>query len=229
MSVFTKLNTLFRASMRESVERVTDVNAIRIYRQEIVEAEELLNLRRDQLAATIATRRELEQDIARMERRIARREEQLRRLPESERGEELLALAAREIAAFESELQQGKQRHVELCELISREELALRKLLAETREHRREIKLLESRFRGQRPGTPAGQTISGRLAALRETRAAIAGAARGSDFLEAGVEEALARVETSPVDRKLEACRQDDETLHVEAVLARLRKLGATA
>ena len=223
MNMMTKLNTLFRASLRESVEQVTDANAVRIYRQEIVEAEELLSLRRDQLAATIATRRELEQDIDQMERRIARREDQLRRLPESERGEDLLQLAAREIAAFESELQESK-RHLQ-AELISREELALRKLLAEIKEHRREIKLLESRFRRHRPGTPATQTVSGRLAALRETRTAIDGCISRGDHLEAGMEEAVARVESSPVDRELEARQRDDHSVHVESVLARLRNL----
>ena len=163
--------------------------------------------------------------VSALDLRIARREGQLGKLPESERTEDLLRLAAKEIAAFESELQAGKQRHVEVCELISREELALRKLLGEIKEHRREIRLLASQVRRQRPGSPAGQTISGRLAALRETRAAIAGTVSAGDQLEAGMEEALARVESSPVDRELEARQRDDRALHVESVLARLRKL----
>ena len=63
MSIFTKLNTLFRAGVRESAEALTDANAIRIYRQEIIDAESLLTRRRDALAAMIAARKEVEDDI----------------------------------------------------------------------------------------------------------------------------------------------------------------------
>lgn len=229
MNVFTKLNTLFRANVRESVERVTDANAIRIYRQEIVEAEELLAHRREALAATIATRRELEQDIDQLQKRIGKREEQVRQVPETERSDSLLELAAREIASLESELATHKQRHVEICELVSREEIALRKLLGETREHRREVGLLESQVNRQRAGVPAGQTISGRIAALRETRASIVGTVAGGDHLESGMEEALERVGTSPVDRELRERGRDDASLHIQSVLNRLRGLEAGA
>jgi hypothetical protein len=159
--------------------------------------------------------------------RIAARERQLGQLPESERGERLLEIAAREIAALEEEMEVGKQRHVEICQRISREEIALRKLLGETREHRREIRLLESQVRRQRAGGPAGQTISGRLAALRETRAAIAGTVECNDHLEAGMEEALDRVTSSPLERELQARQQDGGALRVQAVLNRLRGLAA--
>ena len=111
--------------------------------------------------------------------------------------------------------------------MISREEILLRRLLGEIREHRREIKLLESQVRRQRAGATASQTISGRLAALRETRAAISGAVAGSDHLEAGMEEALQRVDSSPLDRELESRQQDDRAAHLQSVLARLKGLGA--
>ena len=227
MKVFSKLNTLFRAGVRESVEHLTDANAIRIYRQEIVEAEELLAQRRDALAATIATRRELEQDMDLLQKRISKREEQVRSIPDTERGEPLLEQTAREIAGFERELAGHEQRHLEICEIVARDETSLRKLLAEIREHRREIKLLESQVRRQR--APSGQTVSGRLAALRETRASIIGAVAGQDHLEAGMEETIERVSGSPVDRELQALGADDLTQHVQTVLSRLRSLGATA
>jgi phage shock protein A len=228
MKVFSKLNTLFRANLRESLEQVTDANAVRIYRQEIVEAEELLAARREALATTIATRRELEADIERLERRVSKREKQIQRLPEAERREELLHVAATEIASFESELECIKQRHVELCGSISKEELALRKLLSEIREHRREAGLLESQLRRQRAGSPAARTISGRLAALRETRAALHDSVDSGDQLEAGMAEAIARVDVSPVDRELRAAGRDDSALKIAEVLQRLKGQGAS-
>ena len=228
MSVFTKLNTLLRAGLRESVEQVTDANAVRIYRQEIVEAENLLTHRRDALAATIATRREVESDIERLENRIRLREEQLKRMPEAQRTESLLELAAREVAGLETELEDSKRRHVTLCESIATEELALRKLLGEIREHRREIKLLASQVQRQRAGSAAGKTVAERLAALRETRAAITGAVAGADHMEAGMEEALDRVDGSPLERALASCGSDDRAAHLQTVLERLRRIGAT-
>ena len=137
MSVFTKLATLLRAGVRESAEAVTDANAIRIYRQEIIDAESMLTQRRDALAAMIAARKELEDDIQASQRRIAKREQQLAKLPAEERSEDLLQLAARDIAATESHLEDSKRGHINLCEKIQREEITLRKLLAEIKEHRR--------------------------------------------------------------------------------------------
>lgn len=227
MNVFSKLNTLMRANVRESVEKLTEANAISIYNQEIVEAEELLSRRRDALAAAIASRKQLEEDIALLERRIGKRERQLQRLPPAERSEELLRLAAAEIAGLEAELERLKRSHVACCQQISREELALRRLLGEIKEHRREMKMLKAQVHRQACALPGSQTISGRLAALRETRAAINGSVRNGDHLESGMEEAIQRVEGSPVDRELARSGRDDSDLRVAEVLHRLRALDA--
>jgi phage shock protein A len=231
MSIFTKLNTLFRASVRESAEALTDANAIRIYRQEIIDAESMLTRRRDALAAMIAARKEMEVDIERSRNRISKRESQLGNLPAEECSEELLQLAAREIATTEAHLDDSKRRHIQLCEKIQREELTLRKLLAEIKDHRREVKLLESDLQRQR-GTlrsSENQTVSGRLAALRQTRSAISDAIGTGDYAEAGMEEALDRVETSELDRHLNARGCNTEEQHVAEVLARLKSSTATA
>ena len=223
MNVYSKLRTLFRASARESVERVTDANAVRIYKQEILEAEELLSRRREALAATIACRSAIEQDIASLERRIGKREQQVNGLAEAERTEEMLTLAATEIAEIERELEALKDSHVERCRDIHREELALRKLLGEIREHRRELGLLDSRSRRPGAGAGGGQTIAGRLASLRETRSAISDNLSHGDQLEAGMAEAIERVDESPFDRALSRSGRDDAALRVASVLNRLR------
>ena len=231
MNVFTKLSTLFRAGVRESAEALTDANAIRIYRQEIIDAESMLTRRRDALAAMIAARKEVEDDIKRSQCRISKRESQLGNLPAEECSEELLQLAAREIATTEAHLDDSKRRHIHLCEKIQREEMTLRKLLAEIKDHRREVKLLEADLQRQRGSlrSSENQTVSGRLAALRQTRAAISEAIGTGDYAEAGMEEALDRVETSELDRHLNArgCRDDEQ--RVAEVLARLKAGTATA
>jgi len=225
MSIFNKLGTLFRAGVRESAEAITDANAIRIYRQEIIDAESMLTRRRDALAGMIAARREMEDEMKSAQGRITKRERQLAALPEAERSEDLLQLAAQDIATTEAHLEDSKRRHIQLCEKIQREEIVLRKLLAEIKEHRRAVKLLESDLQRQRsaPGNMGSQTVSGRLAALRQTRSSINAAVGDADYAEEGMAEALERVETTELDRQLNARGCNDDTQHVARVLARLK------
>lgn len=231
MNVFSKLNTLFRAGVRESAQAVTDANAIRIYRQEIVDAEQMLVNRRDAMAGMIAARKELEDDIEATQQRITKREQQLLNLPQEQRNEELLQLAAIDIATTESQLEALKARHINTCEKIQKEEIVLRNLLREIKEHRRQIKMLESDIQRQRmmPGSKQQQTVTGRLAALRETRNSISDAISGGDYAEAGMEEALDRVETSDFDRTLNRTGCNDKEQHIAQVLARLKTSFAPA
>ena len=231
MSVFRKLNTLFRAGARETAEQITDANAIRIYRQEVVDAENLLNRRRACLAAIIATRKDLEKEIGTAQTRIQSRESQVARLVPQERSEELLLLAAKDIASSEAHLAALQHRHIEVAGRVNAEELVLRKLVAEIREHRREVTILASQVRGSGRSLADNynQTVAGHLANLRDTRAGITGAIAASAHAEAGMDEAIDRVDGDPLDRELCAMGRDDESLHLESVLARLRSIDSAA
>mgnify|MGYP001812472022 FL=1 len=118
MRIFAKLSTLLRAGARETAEHITDANAIRIYRQEVVDAENLLAHRRTRLAATIASRKDLEREIAAAQSRIQSREAQVAGLPPAERSEELMLLAAKDIAASEAHLDTLRRRHAEVTQRI---------------------------------------------------------------------------------------------------------------
>jgi chromosome segregation ATPase len=231
MNVLRKLNTLFRAGARESAERITDANAIRIYRQEIVDAESLLEQRRLALAALIATRRDLDKEISTAGQRIARREEQIAGIAPEQRSEDLLIVAARDISATESHLANLQHRHRQVTERIDSEELTLRKLLTEIKEHRRELKILAAQ--AQRPGSGPqcnySTTISAQLQTLRETRAGISNTLEGSDNREASMAEAIERVDGDPGERALASRGRDDETIAMEKVLARLRLINSPA
>lgn len=231
MSILRKLNTLLRAGARESAQHLTDANAMRIYRQEIVDAENLLSRRRTTLAATIATRRDLEREMAAARKRVRNREEQIGALTAQQRSEELLLLAAKDIAATEAHLAALQQRHVALVQRIDSEELTLRKLLGEIKEHRREVTVMASQVT-RNAGTLAynyHETVAGHLATLRDTRTAISGAAVAVDNAEAGMDEAMERIDGDPLERELRAQGQDDESLRVEQVLSRLSNLDSAA
>jgi len=231
MSIFRKLNTLLRAGARETAEQITDANAIRIYRQEVVDAENLLNRRRACLAAIIATRKDLEKEIAAAQTRIQSRESQVAGLVPQERSEELLLLAAKDIASTEAHLAALQRRHMEVAGRVDAQELVLRKLVAEIREHRREVTILATQVRGSGRSLADNynQTVAGHLANLRDTRAGITGAIAASEHAEAGMDEAIERVDGDPLDRELSAMGRDDESLHLESVLARLRSIDSAA
>jgi phage shock protein A len=231
MNIMRKLNTLLRAGVRESAEVITDANAVRIYRQEVVDAEALLARRRTALAAMIATRKDLEREAASARERIRAREGHIARLSPQERTDERLQLAARDIAATEALLQELQRRHLTIVERISSEELTLRRLLTEIREHRRELKILEAQLSNGRaaPRPDYGDTIAVHLATLRETRALLSGSVDAKDQSEASMAEAMERVDGDPVERELAALGRDDASLRMEAVLARLRGMPSPA
>jgi chromosome segregation ATPase len=231
MKILTRLNTLLRAGARESAELVTDANAIRIYRQEIVDAENLLERRRLYLAGLIATRKDLERESRAARQRINNREQQIAAIDPQQRSEELLLLAARDIATNESHLARLEQRQVGLLERIGSEELTLRKLVAEIREHRREITILAAEVAGNRRGPVGnrGGTVAAQLAGLRETRAGIAAPVCGTDVAEESFSEALERLDGDPVDRALGAQGRDPASLQLASVLERLKGMPSAA
>lgn len=231
MRLVRKLNTLFRATVHDSAESLTETNCVRIYRQEIRDAGELLSRRRYALGAMIANRKDLEAELERAGRKIAQRESQVGILDGSTLTEDLLEASAREIADLEIHREAIKQRHMQTCEMICREELQLRKLLSELSEHRRDLKLLEAQLGnngGSRPMAPQ-ETISGRLMALRETRCAINGGVQGMNHAEEGMAEADERVSGSAIDRALHEAQQDDASLRVAAVMERLKRSAQNA
>jgi chromosome segregation ATPase len=231
MRFFRKLNTLVRAGARETAEQITDANAIRIYRQEVADAENLFSRRRACLAAIIATRKDLEKEITTAQARIQCRERQVAGLEPPERTEELLLLAAKDVAATESHLAVLQRRHGQVAERVNAEELVLRKLVTELREHRREVTILASQVRdsGRSLCDNYNETVAGHLATLRDTRAGIIGAIVASEYAEAGMDEAMERVDGDPLDHELCAMGRDDESLHLEGVLARLRAIKTAA
>lgn len=231
MNILRKLNTLLRAGARESAGRITDANAIRIYRQEIVDAESLLERRRLGLAGLIATRKDLEREMTSSRGRIRHREQLIAGLKPEERTAELLTLAAREIATTETHLAQLQQRQLGVIERIGDEELTLRKLLSEIREHRREMRILAAEVASsRRPHSRGyGSTVAAHLAALRDTREAIAGTVVDSTVAEESFAEASDRVDGDPLDRELANRGRDPASRQLADVLARLRSLPCPA
>ncbi|MFD2231132.1 PspA/IM30 family protein [Alkalimarinus sediminis] len=77
MNVMRKIATALRGSVRESAEVVIDANAIRIFEQEIVDAEQGIARSKQQLAYVMAERVQLERANSALRDQILSREQQI--------------------------------------------------------------------------------------------------------------------------------------------------------
>ena len=225
MSIFVKLNTLFRAGGREAAEALLDANSLRVYEQEIVDAESMLLRQREGMAVRIASREELAREINQVEQQIRKAEEKAALLIAAEKQEHMLELAAAEIATLERRLAALREQHQECCREIDSDEARLRGLVGEIKQHRRDLKLLrsqEARHGGSR--SSAGNTLAARLQALRDSRQGIRERLAGNNDLEAGVEEVARRLDQQPFEQALQEQGLADEQLHRDQVLARLKE-----
>lgn len=231
MSIVQKLHTLLRASARESAERITDANAIRIYRQEVMDAENLMQRRRTGLAAMIASRRDLERELAIARQRVLGREQEVAAISPAQRTQALLVVAAKDIAASQIHIDDMQQRLHSLVERINSEELLLRKLVSEIREHRCEIRTLAAQTRpaGVGVGRDYQHTVAASLSNLRETRASISTTVVNAGVAESSMAEAMERVDGDPVVRELAAQGRDQGSLLLAQVLQRLEALPGPA
>ncbi len=227
MTILTKIQTLFRANLREAAQTLTDANAVRIYRQEIVDAQNLLARRKGGLAAMIASRKDLENEIAGAKSRAEKQEQAIKRIPPDERSDKLLLMAATDIAAAQTLADELGRRHVELSQRINAEEVTLRKLITEIREHSRELKLLKAQISSTNPATAPHyeNSVAAQLATLRESRASLSSAASTIDTSEASMEEMLERVDASPFEREIRNSGKSDRELLVNSVLSRLKAI----
>lgn len=140
MSVWRKLATLCRASVREPAEKLVDANDLRIFAQEVRQAEQAMFNARRELAALMAESKQLGHSMAQRQALILQRESQARLALEKQ--EEALALElADQVAADENLLAERRQQ----AERMAEQEKQLRKqmrLAANSIQHyRRELSL----------------------------------------------------------------------------------------
>lgn len=140
MSVWSKLATLCRASVREPVEKLVDANDLKVFGQELREAEQAMFNARRELAALMAESKQLGHSMARRQALILQRESQARLALEKQ--EEALALELADLVAADENLLAEQRRH---AERMTAQEKRLRKqmrLAANSIQHyRRELSL----------------------------------------------------------------------------------------
>lgn len=124
MSLWQKLNTLFKATAQEPLEELVDANSIRIFEQELRDAERAIAKSKRELACVIAERNRMQRHQAALKESIESREQQATQALAQQ--EDALAL---EIANLIADDEQLFKQQAEQLEYLQKQERYLRQQL----------------------------------------------------------------------------------------------------
>lgn len=226
MNVMRKIATAFRGSMRESAEIVIDANAIRIFEQEILDAEQGLARSKQQLTYMMAERVQLERSNSKLQEQIKSREIQTAKALEID-DETLASELAEDILEKE---QIVAEQHVAISNLTGRERKLTRIIQESARQikmYRRELgvaKATESAHRASKiAGTHTG-TVTTSITDLQISLQRIKQhQQRADDTADAAatLEETLGE---QSLDKKVENAGLGTHQADIQAILSRVRK-----
>lgn len=155
MNVIRKIATAFRGSVRESAEVVIDANAIRIFEQEIIDAEQGIAKSKQQLTLVIAERVQLERTNTALEEQIQSREQQAAKALDV--GDELLATELAEDIIDKEQV--VNEQYIAIQNLTSRERNLTRKIqqsAQQVKTFRRELGIAKATASAQKASRLAG-------------------------------------------------------------------------
>ncbi|PSF05515.1 hypothetical protein C7H09_14525 [Marinobacter fuscus] len=229
MSIWRKLNTLFRASAQEPVARLVDANDIRIFEQELRDAEQAIARSKRELAHLMAEKKRLEQDNTGLQSAINKREQQASQA--LAQNEETLALElANLIAEDEAFLQRQQQQHARL----QQQESELRRQL---RESGRALKHFHSEMRLAKANRHAEQVtrqlrghatgLHSHMEDLNVSADRIRARQTEAEYVEAALTELDQEQRNGGLDARLKAAGIDNGANDGAKVLARLRAAQA--
>ncbi|MFC4257879.1 PspA/IM30 family protein [Marinobacter lacisalsi] len=225
MSVWTKLNTLLRASAQEPAEALVDANAIRIFEQELRDAEQAFGRSKRQLACLMAEKKFLERDNASLRESIENREAQAAQALED--GHEGLAMELATAIAEDENLLTRQQQHLER---IQQQEARLRSQLRETA---RNLRHYQSELRLARTNQSAGrvnvqlngyrQGITGHFEEMDQSLARIQSRQARAHDMDEALNELDQDLGNRSLDERLRAAGIDTGDQRAEKVLYRIR------
>ena len=229
MSLWTKLNTLFRASAQEPLHQLVDANAIGIFQQEIRDAENAVVQAKYQLATVIAEKRKLNRSNGLLRENIANKEQQtLAALDknESDLAEELAAFIAQDEALLQDQLKQ--EQHLQKQEVKLKQQLRI--AVQSIQQYQRELNLAKAnrnaqKALGQLQGYSSGLSVS--LQDMATSLQHIQSQQGYAQDREEALQEINAELNGEHLDRKLKQAGIETGNHDAEAVLERLRKQRA--
>ncbi|MEP3562538.1 MAG: PspA/IM30 family protein [Marinobacter sp.] len=225
MSIWRKLNTLFRASAHEPVAKLVEANDLRIFEQELRDAEQAIARSKRELAYLMAEKTRLERDNNGLQAAITKREQQATQALEQD--DEALALElANLIAEDETVLQCQQQQHAKL----QQQESQLRRQL---RDSGRALKHFHSEMRLAKANRHAEQVtrqlrghasgLHSHMEELNVSADRIRARQTEAEDVEAALTELDAEQNNGDLDARLKAAGIDNGGSNGEKVLARLK------
>lgn len=221
MSVFRKLGTLSRARSREAAQVIVDRNAHRIMEQEITDIEQAIVQHKHMLAELIASKKHIVRELDAINGLIKQREEQAKRLMNTEDKSDLVDAIVSEITDHEMAIEHLSQTRDNTDKKIFKMEKILNKAVLEVSNYRRELRVVKATF--STGGSVRSATgLAQRFSELKDTHQNLIDVQGFSEDREEAWEEMESRVGYGHIDVRLEAVNGSDRQLRAAAVRKRL-------
>ncbi|MCG8612177.1 MAG: PspA/IM30 family protein [Pseudomonadales bacterium] len=226
MSVWTKINTLFRASAEESAESVVRANAMRIFAQEIRDAESAIIAAKHQLATVMAEKAKLDRQNRSLQSGLALREKQaIAALEKQQHGlaEELATL----IADDEALLKEQQKQVIQLSQQEQRLKQQLKKAITAIQNYKRELNLARANQFATQSARNLQITSGGLGTAMEQMQGSltlIQNQQTGAQDYQQALDEINMDLSGESLDKQLQKAGIQSTSRSADAVLDRLRK-----
>jgi phage shock protein A len=229
MSLWSKLNTLLRATAQEPVEHLVDANAIRIFEQEIRDAEAAIVQAKYQLATVMAEKKQLLRHNQALAENIAIKEQQA--VAALDKNDEALAQDVAALIAEDESLLQDQRKQ---ADYLDQQEIRLKRQLrvaAQTiQRYQRELSLAKANRSAQKALGQLQGYSNGLTSSLQEMATSLERIQkrqnRAADMDEA-LQEINAEMNGEQLDQRLKQAGIKTGKHDADAVLERLRKQRA--
>ena len=229
MSLWTKLNTLFRASAEEPLHHLVDANSIRIFEQEIRDAQKAIQHAKLQLATVMAEKKQLQRHNQALQENITNKERQACEALDKQ-AEEL----AREVAELIAEDEQLLQQQLQQVTYLEKQESHLRRQLRiaanSIQKYQRELALAKANRSAQHAVGSLNGYSRGLSASLDEMANSL-DKIKGQQTRAAEMDDALREIDAElngeQLDARLKQAGIASSEHDADKVLERLRKQRA--
>lgn len=226
MNIWSKLGTLLRASVNEPAEQIVNANAIRIFEQEIRDAENVVAQAKFQLATVMAEKKQLHRHNQALEENISIKEQQATTALDQKNGS-----LAHEIAALIAEDERLLQDQRKQADYLQQQETRLKQQLRTAAQsiqrYHRELALVKAnqsaqKALGQLQGHSSGLASS--LDEMASSLARIQQRQRRTEDMNEALQEINADMNGEQLEERLRNAGIKTGKHDADAVLERLRK-----
>ena len=226
MNVMRKIATALRGSVRESAEVVIDANAIRIFEQEILDAEQGLARSKQQLSYVIAERVQIERSTSTLQEQVKGREAQTAKALET--NNEILA---HELAEDILEKETLINEHQGASQALSTREKNLTKTIQRAAQQvkmfRRELSVARATESAHKASKIVDNHTSGVTTNINDLQTSLQRIKQNQQRVD-DVSDAAAVIENdigeNSLDKKIEDAGLGSKTTDIQAILARVRQ-----